>query len=90
MSNKEILILSIFTFITVLLWTFFEAYHTYTESTVPKSLQEQIQPITPTLKKDVINSLRVRLNQDTLPTPSATTSSSILPEPTISSSPSAF
>lgn len=72
MSNKDILILSIITLITVLLWTVFEAYHVRITSTIPASLQEQINQITPTLNRDLIEKLKERIDVDSLPTPMIT------------------
>ena len=77
MSSKDALILTILTFITVVLWTFFEAYHTYMTSTIPQSLVIQINPLDPKLPKEVVDKLKNRYNQSSLPSPVSTTSSNV-------------
>lgn len=81
MSNKDFLIFSILTFITVLIWTVLETYHVYKTSTVPKSLQMQVEQITPTLNREIVEKIKSRYDENALPTPEAT-----IPTPPISTS----
>ena len=76
MSGKDLVIFSIFTFVTVLLWTFLEAYHVYKTSTVPANLKVEVIQITPTLNKEIVSGLNNRMSGDSFPTPSISTVSS--------------
>lgn len=83
--SKELLTFSILTFITVVFWTAFEAYHVYKTSTVPINLREQIEPLDPKLQKEIITELKARYNEASLPTPvsSPTPTISLKPSPTV-------
>lgn len=69
MFNKDLLIFSFMTFITVMVWTSLEVYHVRTESTVPQNLKEAIEPLDPILKTEIIADLKSRFNENTLPKP---------------------
>jgi len=58
MSNKEILFLSIFTFLTVVAWIAFDVYHSATASTITPIQQELIRPLTPSFDTEVILKLK--------------------------------
>jgi len=57
------------TFITVVVWTSLEVYHVYTTNTVPQSLTEVIEPLDPKLNTAIIESLKSRFDENTLPKP---------------------
>lgn len=58
MSSKEILFLSIFTFLTVLAWIAFDIYHAATTPTVTPIQQELIKPLNPKFDTEVILRLK--------------------------------
>lgn len=60
MSNKDLLILSILTFITVLAWIIFDVYHAATTSTITPLQKELIKPLKPTFNQEVILRLKER------------------------------
>lgn len=92
MQDKDVLIISILTFITVLAWIFFDAYHVYKTSTIPEDLKVQLEPLNLNISLSEIEALRNRpeffpiavptattpANLENLPTPE-TTSSAIIP-----------
>lgn len=60
--GKDVLIMSIMTLITVLTWTGFEVYQTYSRTTITEVTQEQMLPLNPVLKTEVIETLKANLN----------------------------
>lgn len=56
----DILILSILTVITVFTWTGFEVYQALTKSEIPAVLKHQIEPLNPSIKREVLESLKER------------------------------
>jgi hypothetical protein len=56
--SKDILALTILTFITILAWIGFEAYHTAATSTIPERLEILVQPLSPELPTDVVQILK--------------------------------
>lgn len=56
-SDRDLLLISIFTFITVLSWIFFELVKTTKTSTVTSTVNQVITPLTPTLDTDTLNIL---------------------------------
>jgi hypothetical protein len=58
--GKDILFLSILTFITVIAWIAFDIYHAATTSTTEPPLLHLIEPITPTLDTDLISELKIK------------------------------
>jgi len=46
------------TLITVLTWIAFEVYRTMTETTISKVTQEQMAPLNPQIKKEIIEKLK--------------------------------
>lgn len=70
MWSKDTLIIAILTFCTVVLWIFFDAYHTYKTSTIPKELKEEIKEFDPKLDTKVIEELKKRPTGFEAPTPS--------------------
>lgn len=60
MKSKDLLILSILTFVTVIIWVLADAWHAYVTSTITASLQQTIKPLTPKLDTSVIELLKKR------------------------------
>jgi len=60
MWRKDTLIIAILTFLTVAMWIFFDAYHTYLTSTIPTELKETIEEFDPKLDTQVIEDLKKR------------------------------
>ena len=59
MTNKDWLILSVITFLTVAVWTVFDLYHTTISSTITPTQEKLVEPLDPNLNTkvfDVINS----------------------------------
>lgn len=59
-SDRDIVLVSIFTFLTVSLWVFFEFVKTIKTTTVSSSVQQIIVPFTPTIDKDILTVLSNR------------------------------
>lgn len=53
-SNKELLFLSVLTFITVLAWIVFDVYHAATTETLTPVEKKLIEPLTPTFDHGII------------------------------------
>ena len=60
-TNREALILSILTFITVLTWIAFDVYKALTKYNLPKILEEQMRPLEPRIDRLKIENLKKRL-----------------------------
>lgn len=60
--GKNALMTSILTLITVLTWIGLEVYETATKTTIPKVTQEQMLPLNPVLKTDIIEALKNNLS----------------------------
>lgn len=60
MNSKDLLIISIFTFLTVVVWIVTDAYHAWVTSTVPLPLLRAIEPLSPRLDTAVISALKER------------------------------
>lgn len=58
--SKDILALAVLTFITILVWIGFEAYHTAVTSTVPERLEVLVQPLSPKVSVEVVDELKTR------------------------------
>lgn len=58
--GKDILFLSILTFITVVTWIVFDIYHAAKTSTIEPPLLHLIEPLPPTLDTDLISELKVK------------------------------
>lgn len=57
-TSKDWLILSVFTFLTVAIWTVYDIYHVVVTSTITPVQKELISPLTPNLDAEVINILK--------------------------------
>lgn len=62
MSNKDWLILSIITFLTVAAWTIYDIYHAAITSTITPVQEELTQPLTPEFDEDVLQKIKEREN----------------------------
>lgn len=58
MNSRDILILSIFTLVTVIAWITFDVYHAATASNISPVQKELITPLDSTFDMDTINKLR--------------------------------
>jgi hypothetical protein len=56
-SDRDLLLVSIFTFLTVCAWVFFELIKTVKTSTVEYSTQQVIQPLNPKLDTGILDIL---------------------------------
>ena len=59
-SDRDLLLVSLFTCITVFLWIFFDLIKTTKTSTVPTSVQQLITPLTPAIDTDTLTVLEQR------------------------------
>lgn len=66
MKQKNIVILLVLTFVTVVVWIGSNIYHIIVTSTVDEELQEQIIPINPNFDRVTIDKLKTRLNSEPL------------------------
>ena len=62
MNNRDTLIISILTFITIIAWIFFDAYHTYTNSTIPPDVAAQMEPLNINITTEDLNKLKNRMD----------------------------
>lgn len=60
MNRKELAIIAIITFITVLVWIVMGIYFAKTKSTLTDVQLQQIVPLTPTFDNDIIKQLEKR------------------------------
>jgi hypothetical protein len=65
-SDRDLLLVSIFTFLTVLSWVFFELIKTVNTSTVKEPVQQVIKPLNPTLNPEILSELIQRDNYATI------------------------
>jgi hypothetical protein len=59
-AQKDILYISISSFILVVLWIAFNLYHAYVTSTITPELQSQIQQINPNFDLETVQKLKTR------------------------------
>lgn len=59
-SDRDLLLITIFTFITVLLWIYFELVQTTKTSTNTPVVNQLIVPLTPKLDTDTLNILTTK------------------------------
>lgn len=89
--NRDILILSILTFLTVLTWIGYDVYQALTKYTLPQVLEEQMKPLEATIDRAKIEKLKERLSipereMEKIPIPVVIPE--IVPEATESATPS--
>ncbi len=56
-DDRDLLLISLFTFLTVGLWIFFELVKTTKTTTLTPTIQQAITPLTPTLDTDILTVL---------------------------------
>lgn len=56
-DDRDLLLISLFTFLTVGLWIFFELVKTTKTTTLTPTVQQAITPLTPTLDTDILTVL---------------------------------
>ncbi len=56
-SDRDLLLVSVFTFLTVSLWVFFELVKTTKTTTVSNTVQQVITPFSSTLETDIVDML---------------------------------
>lgn len=61
-NDRNILLVSILTFLTVVSWIFFELVKTTETTTVAPTVEKIVQPLNPTLDMEVISALELRKN----------------------------
>lgn len=59
-NDRDLFLVSVFTFITVFLWITFELIKTTKTSTISSSVQELSAPISPAIDTDTLNILNSR------------------------------
>lgn len=59
-NDRDLLLISVFTFFTVTAWIFFELAKTTKTTTVPQTVSQILIPLSPTLDKDVFALLSQR------------------------------
>ena len=60
MNQKDALLLSITTFITIVMWIGFSVYHASVTSTIPESLQKRVEPIDARFDTETVDKLKKR------------------------------
>ncbi len=61
MSNdRDVLLLSVFTFLTVSLWIAFELIKTVKTTTVTTQVQQIVTPLSPKIDTDILSTLKSR------------------------------
>lgn len=59
-KDRDIFLISIFTFLTISLWIFFELVKTTKTTTVPATVEKIVTPLNPTLDTGVLSALELR------------------------------
>lgn len=62
-SDRDLLLVSVFTFLTVSLWVFFELVKTTKTTTVSNTVQQVITPFSSTLETDIVDMLEKKFAQ---------------------------
>lgn len=60
-NERDLFLISLFTFFTVSCWIFFELIKTTKTTTVPQTVTKMLTPLSPTLDTDVFDVLRQRV-----------------------------
>ncbi|MBI3385554.1 hypothetical protein HY031_00550 [Candidatus Gottesmanbacteria bacterium] len=61
-SDRDLLLISLFTFFTVSAWIFFELVKTTKTTTVPQTVTQILTPLSPTLDNDIFTELQKRVS----------------------------
>lgn len=59
-QNRDLLLISIFTLITVFAWIVFEVYHSAVTTTITQIHQKLINPLDPKINEATLNAIRQR------------------------------
>ncbi len=58
--QKDVLVLSILTFLAIISWIAFDVYRALTKTEIPKVLKQQIAPLDPSIDSDLLIKLKSR------------------------------
>ena len=58
--KRDILTIGILTLVAVILWIAIEVYQTYTQTTIAGNIKKQLEPLSPSIDTQVIDSLKNR------------------------------
>ncbi len=61
-ANRDLVVLSVLTLITVLTWIAFDVYMALTKTTLPEVLEEQMKSLEPKINKTKIEKLKERMS----------------------------
>lgn len=59
-NDRDIFLVSIFTFLTIISWIFFELVKTTKTTTVTPTVEKIVRPLDPTLDTEVLSALELR------------------------------
>lgn len=59
-DDRDLLLVALFTFLTVTLWIFFQLVKTTKTTTVPRPVQQILAPLTPKFDTDILTVLEKR------------------------------
>ncbi len=59
-DDRDLLLVAVFTTLTILLWIFFELAKTTKETTVTRPLQQAVTPLTSKIDTDILDLLEAR------------------------------
>ncbi len=59
-DDRDLLLVAVFTTLTILLWIFFELAKTTKETTVARPLQQAVTPLTSKIDTDILDLLEAR------------------------------
>lgn len=59
-NDRDLLLISVFTFFTVGLWVFFEVLKTYKTTTIPATATQIVVPLSPKIDRTTIKNLEER------------------------------
>ena len=60
MNRREVFMIAIITFFTVIAWIVFGVFHARTTSTISQKEKQEVVPLTPTFDNDIIRQLQAR------------------------------
>lgn len=60
MNRRELFIIAVITFFTVIAWISFGVFHARTSTTVTPIQKQEVVPLTPTFDNDIIRQLQTR------------------------------
>jgi hypothetical protein len=78
MGRRDMLLLSILTFVTALGWIAFDVYHASVENTTPQDVEDQLAPVMPTFNTGLIEDLK---NRETIDPSTIDTGKSVFSQP---------